>query len=46
MEKFCHAYYANHSEKNCPKFINSFKEILLPWEPQEDDGEEKGVEEE
>ena len=49
MDKFCHTHYANHLEKTCLKFINSFKEMLLPQEPlrkdeQDTDGEEKKVE--
>lgn len=30
MDNFCHTHYANHSEKTCPKFINSFKGMLAP----------------
>ena len=41
MDNFCHTHYANHSEKTCPKFINSFKEMILPREPQEEDEEEE-----
>ena len=31
MENFCRPHYANHLEKTCPKFINLFKEMILPW---------------
>ena len=41
MNKFCHTHYANHSKKTCPKFINSFKKMIHPWEPQEEDDEEE-----
>ena len=30
MDKFCRAHYANHSEKNCPEFMNLFKAMILP----------------
>ena len=30
MDNFCRTHYTNHSKKTCPKFINSFKEMLLP----------------
>ena len=29
MDNFCRTHYANHSEKSCPEFINSFKEMIL-----------------
>lgn len=35
MDNFCRTHYANHSEKTCPYFINLFKSMILPWEPQE-----------
>ena len=35
MDNFCHAHYANHSEKNCPEFINLFKAMILPRECQQ-----------
>jgi hypothetical protein len=41
MDNFCRTHYANHSENTCPEFINSFKTMLLPWEPQEEDDEEE-----
>ena len=42
MDNFCRTHYSNNSEKTCPKFINSFKEMILPWEPQEEhDDKEK-----
>ena len=41
MDNFCHAHYANHSEKNCPYFMNLFKAMILPWECQEEDEEEE-----
>ena len=41
MENFCCAHYANHSEKSCPEFMNLFKEMILPWECQEEDEEEE-----
>jgi hypothetical protein len=30
MDNFCCTHYANHLEKTCPEFINSFKEMILP----------------
>jgi hypothetical protein len=45
MGNFCHAHYANHSEKNCPEFMNLFMAIILPQECQEEDGEEEEEEE-
>ena len=41
MDNFCCTHYENNSEKTCPKLINSFKEMILPWEPQEEDDEEE-----
>ena len=47
MDKFCHAHYANHSEKICLEFMNLFKAMILPWEClDEEDGEEEEEEEE
>jgi hypothetical protein len=45
MDNFCRAHYANHSEKNCPEFMNLFKAMILPWECQEQDEEEEEEEE-
>ena len=46
MDKFCRAHYANHSEKSCQEFMNLFKEIILPWEFQDEEyGEEEEEEE-
>ena len=33
MNNFCRTHNANHSERTCPKFINSFTMMLLPQEP-------------
>ena len=41
MDNFCRAHYANHLEKNYPEFMNLFKEMILPWECQEEDEEEE-----
>jgi hypothetical protein len=41
MDNVCHTHYANHSEKTYPEFINSFKKMILPWEPQEEDDKEE-----
>ena len=46
MDNFCCAHYANHSEKNCPEFMNLFEAMILPWECQEQDDEEDEEEEE
>ena len=46
MAKFCCTHYANHLEKTCPKFMNLFKAMILPWELQEEDKEEEKEEEE
>ena len=40
-DNFCHAHYANHSEKNGPEFMNLFKAMILPRECHEDDEEEE-----
>ena len=46
MDNFSRAHYVNHSEKNCPEFMNVFKAMILPWECQEEDEEEEEEEEE
>ena len=46
MDNFWRAHYTNHSEKSCPKFMNLFKAMILPWECQEEDDEEDEEEEE
>ena len=33
MNNFCHTEHAHHSNRTCPKFINSFTTILTPPEP-------------
>ena len=33
MDNFCLPHYANQLERTCPKFINSFKVMLLLQEP-------------
>jgi hypothetical protein len=43
MDNFCRTHCAYHSEKTCPEFINSFKELLLPLETPTK--ENKGVKE-
>ena len=30
LDNFCQTHGAYHSEKTCPKFLNSFYAILLP----------------
>ena len=45
MDNFCCAHYANHSKKKCQEFMNLFKEMILPWELQEEDEEEEEEEE-
>ena len=45
MDNFCHAHYANHSEKNYLEFMNLFKAMILPRECQEEDEEEEEEEE-
>ena len=44
MENFCRTHHANHSERTCPEFINSFTAMLLPQEPpkKEKRDEEEG----
>ena len=35
MENYCQTHHANHLERTCPEFINSFTTMLLPLEPPE-----------
>ena len=44
MDNFCRTHCAYHSEKTCPKFLNSFYALLLP--PRTPEKENKDVEEE
>jgi hypothetical protein len=46
MDNFCRAHYANHSEKNCPEFMNLFKAMILPRECQNEEEKEEEEEEE
>ena len=46
MDKFFHTHHVNHSEKTCPKFINSFRAMLLPPEEDKNKKEEQEDEEE
>ena len=46
MDNFYRAHYANHSEKNCPEFMNLFKAMILPWECEKEEEEEEEEEEE
>ena len=47
MDNLCHTHHANHSERTCPKFINSFTVMLTPPEPlRKDKRSEKEEEEE
>lgn len=46
MDNFYYTHYANHSEKTCPEYITSFKEILLPHESLRKDEQEADDEEE
>ena len=46
MYNFFRTHYANHWEKNCLEFINSFKAMLLPQEPLRKDDQEEDDEEE
>lgn len=54
MDNFCRTHHANHSEKTCPEFINSFTSMLTPPEPpkkskkcdREEEDEEQEEEEE
>ena len=49
MENYCCTHHANHSERTCPKFIDSFIAMLLPLQPpkkeskneKEEDDDEK-----
>ena len=49
MENYCRTHHANHYERTCPKFINSFTALLTPPRPpkrekrnekEEEEGEE------
>jgi hypothetical protein len=44
LDNFCHTHGTYHSEKTCPKFLNSFYALLLP--PRTPEKENNGVEEE
>ena len=33
MDNYCRTHHANHSERTCPEFINSFAAMLTPSEP-------------
>ena len=33
IENYCRTHHANHSERTCPKFINSFTTMLTPPKP-------------
>ena len=33
MENYCCTHHANHSERTCPEFINSFTAMLTPPKP-------------
>ena len=54
MENYCHTHHANHYERTCPEFINSFTAMLTPPEPpkrekrneKEEDEEDQDKEEE
>ena len=35
MENYYHTNHANHPERTCPEFINSFTTLLTPPEPPE-----------
>ena len=42
MDNICHTHHANHYEKTCRKFINSFLAMLLPRKlPKKDKKDEK-----
>ena len=48
MDNLCHTHHANHSEKTCSEFINSFSKMFLPPKPPKKDKkneEEEEVEE-
>lgn len=44
LDNFCRTHCAHHSEKTCPKFLNTFHALLLP--PGTPEKENKEVEEE
>ena len=50
MDNFCRTHHANHSERTCPEFINSFTVMLTPPEPpkknKKSDKEEEDKEQE
>ena len=46
MDNFCRSHYANHSEKNCPEFMNLFEAMILPRECQDEQEEYEDEEEE
>ena len=54
IENYCRTHHANHSERTCPKFINSSTAMITPPKPQkrqkmnekEEDEEEEQEEEE
>ena len=46
MENYYHTHHANHSERTCPKFINSFIIMLIPLEPPRKDKRSEKEEEE
>ena len=46
MDNFCCTHHMNHSERTCPKFINSFTTMLTPPEPPKKDKRGEKEEEE
>ena len=36
MENFCRTHHANHSERTCPEFINSFRAMMLTQGPHKE----------
>lgn len=46
MDNFCRTHHANHSERTCPEFINSFTTMLTPLEPPRKDKRSEKEEEE
>ena len=46
MDNFYHTHHANHSERTCPKFFNSFTTMLTPLEPPRKDKRSEKEEEE
>ena len=42
MDNFCHTHHANHFEKTCLEFINSFSMMSFPPKPPKKDEEEEG----